>query len=59
MFDIKLIREDASAVKEGLKSKNVKVDFEALRNNLKATEAQLGMKVYVMHEDIFRYMHRI
>ncbi len=35
------------------------VDFSALRDRLKATEAQLGMQVYVMHEDIFRYMHRI
>lgn len=35
------------------------VDFENLRTQLKATESQLGMKVYVMHEDIFRYMHRI
>ncbi|MEA3297304.1 MAG: ACT domain-containing protein [candidate division Zixibacteria bacterium] len=35
------------------------VDFSALRDKLQATEAQLGMKVYVMHEDIFRYMHRI
>ena len=36
-----------------------KLDFSALAERLKATEAQLGMKVYVMHEDIFRYMHRI
>lgn len=35
------------------------VDFSTLRDRLKATEAQLGMKVYIMHEDIFRYMHRI
>jgi len=35
------------------------VDFSALRDKVVATEAQFGMKVYVMHEDIFRYMHRI
>ncbi len=35
------------------------VDLTALRDKLLATESQLGMKVYVMHEDIFRYMHRI
>ena len=35
------------------------VDFSGLRDRLQQTETQLGMKVYVMHEDIFRYMHRI
>ena len=35
------------------------VDFGSLRDRIKATEDQLGMKVYVMHEDIFQYMHRI
>ena len=35
------------------------VDFATLVERLKATETQLGMKVYTMHEDIFRYMHRI
>ena len=35
------------------------VDFSGLRDRLQQTESQLGMKVYVMHEDIFRYMHRI
>jgi len=35
------------------------LDFSALRDRIQATETQLGMKVYVMHEDIFRYMHRI
>ncbi len=35
------------------------VDFGTLCDRIKATESQLGMKVYVMHEDIFRYMHRI
>jgi ACT domain-containing protein len=34
-------------------------DFAALREKIQSTESQLGMKVYVMHEDIFRYMHRI
>ncbi|KAA3635969.1 MAG: ACT domain-containing protein [Calditrichaeota bacterium] len=35
------------------------LEFAALRDRIKATESKLGMKVYVMHEDIFRYMHRI
>ena len=35
------------------------VDFATLVERLKATETTLGIKVYVMHEDIFRYMHRI
>lgn len=35
------------------------MDFAALRDKVQATETQFGMKVYVMHEDIFRYMHRI
>jgi ACT domain-containing protein len=35
------------------------LDFSALRDKIQATETQLGMKVYIMHEDIFRYMHRI
>ena len=35
------------------------IDFEGLRDRIKATEDQLGMKVYIMHEDIFQYMHRI
>ncbi len=35
------------------------VDFATLVERLKATETKLGMKVYVMHEDTFRYMHRI
>ena len=38
---------------------DAKVDFAALRDRLKDTETKLGMKVYVMHEDIFEYMHRI
>ncbi len=36
-----------------------KLDFAGLRDKIQTFEAQLGMKVYVMHEDIFRYMHRI
>jgi ACT domain-containing protein len=35
------------------------MDFSALRDRIQSTETQLGMKVYVMREDIFRYMHRI
>jgi len=35
------------------------MDFQSLRDRIKSTEATLGMQVYVMHEDIFRYMHRI
>jgi len=35
------------------------LDFAALREKVQATETRLGMKVYVMHEDIFRFMHRI
>ncbi len=35
------------------------IDFSALRDRIQGTEAQLGMKVYVMHEDTFQYMHRI
>ncbi len=34
-------------------------DFQTLADKIKETETQLGYKVYVMHEDIFRYMHRI
>lgn len=38
---------------------NCTLEFQALVDRLKGTEQRLGMKVYVMHEDIFRYMHRI
>lgn len=38
---------------------NSSVDFGSLRDKIKVTEDKLGMKVYVMHEDIFKYMHRI
>jgi ACT domain-containing protein len=40
-------------------TKECTIDFASLRDRLKATESQLGMKVYLMHEDIFEYMHRI
>lgn len=36
-----------------------KADVTSLRDRLQTTEAQFGMKLFVMHEDIFRYMHRI
>ncbi len=39
--------------------KDCTMDFAALREKIQATESTLGMKVYVMHEDIFKYMHRI
>lgn len=35
------------------------LDFALVRDRIKDTETQLGMKVFIMHEDIFRYMHRI
>ncbi len=35
------------------------IEFSELVERVKATEAQLGMKVYLMHEDTFQYMHRI
>lgn len=38
---------------------NCTLEFQSLVDRLKGTEQRLGMKVYVMHEDIFRYMHRI
>ena len=39
--------------------KDCSMDFATLREQIQATEDTLGMKVYVMHEDIFKYMHRI
>ena len=39
--------------------KDCTMDFATLREKIQATESTLGMKVYVMHEDIFKYMHRI
>jgi ACT domain-containing protein len=35
------------------------IDLTALTEKIKATEQRLGMKVYMMHEDIFQFMHRI
>ena len=35
------------------------VEFCELVEKVKATESRLGMKVYMMHEDTFQYMHRI
>ena len=35
------------------------IDLSALTDRIKQTEQRLGMKVYMMHEDIFQYMHRI
>ena len=34
-------------------------DFSELVNSLEALGEQIGMKVHVMHEDIFNSMHRI
>jgi ACT domain-containing protein len=39
--------------------KDSSIDFASLKDKIQSTEAVLGMKVYIMHEDIFRYMHRI
>ena len=39
--------------------KDCTIEFSSLREKIQATETSLGMKVYVMHEDIFKYMHRI
>lgn len=35
------------------------VEFAQLVERVKATEEQVGMKVFMMHEDTFQYMHRI
>ncbi len=35
------------------------ISFPALVGELDANGVELGMKVHVMHEDIFRAMHRI
>lgn len=35
------------------------IEFSELVKRVKAIEAQFGMKVYLMHEDTFQYMHRI
>jgi ACT domain-containing protein len=38
---------------------NAKVDFATLKKELEKTGDELGVKVIVQHEDIFKYMHRI
>ena len=34
-------------------------DFSALQNSLYALGDKIGMKIHVMHEDIFNSMHHI
>ena len=34
-------------------------DFSGLQNGLTALGDEIGMKIHVMHEDIFNSMHRI
>ncbi len=34
-------------------------DFSDLQNNLNVLGEQIGMKIHVMHEDIFNSMHHI
>lgn len=34
-------------------------DFAALNERLKAVEEKLGVTIFVQHEDVFRYMHRV
>lgn len=36
-----------------------KADFAALSAKLKAVEERLGVTIFVQHEDVFRYMHRV
>ena len=38
---------------------NSTIAFTDLVEKVKVTESRLGMKVYMMHEDTFQYMHRI
>lgn len=38
---------------------NSTIEFSELVEKVKATETRFGMKVYMMHEDTFQYMHRI
>lgn len=35
------------------------IEFEQLRENLKAVGESTGTKIHIMHEDIFNSMHRI
>ena len=34
-------------------------DFETLQERLGATGDELGLKVELQHEDVFRFMHRV
>jgi ACT domain-containing protein len=36
-----------------------KSDFAAISEKLKEVEQRLGVTVFVQHEDVFRYMHRV
>jgi len=36
-----------------------KADFAALSEKLKEVEQRLGVTIFVQHEDVFRYMHRV
>ncbi len=36
-----------------------RVDFQFLSNELEKASNELGVKIHVMHEDIFNSMHRI
>ena len=38
---------------------SIKSDFSSLQNMLYELGEQIGMKIHVMHEDIFNSMHRI
>ncbi len=38
---------------------DIKSDFSALQNMLYGLGEQIGMKIHVMHEDIFNSMHHI
>jgi ACT domain-containing protein len=38
---------------------NSKADFAGLSEKLKAVEQRLGVTIFVQHEDVFRYMHRV
>lgn len=38
---------------------NMNISFEELKNKLDNVGEEMGMKVHVMHEDIFNSMHKI
>ena len=38
---------------------NINSDFSSLQNKLYELGEQIGMKIHVMHEDIFNSMHHI